>query len=270
MPALIDFNAANSRLCFAPSVPGKSLELSDSCFADRLDRFVELTPTERAAITRLEERPRLLRRGAVLLRANDRGSELFVLRRGMLMSFVLLDNGSRQILRFHFPGDMLGWTALVYRHSPETLAALTDAEVCPFDRSALSTLAVDHPRLFAATMAVNQMERQVMTDRLAAMGRTSARGRVAALLIEIRDRLRQANPAITNSFMLGLTQEEIGDATGLTSVHVNRMLRQLEEEQFIAREGGRVTLLNEAVLAHLANYVDRSPTIDLNWLPASR
>jgi CRP/FNR family transcriptional regulator, anaerobic regulatory protein len=258
-------------LSFALRRPvGKFADPSDSCFADRLGRFVDLTTAECEALARLEERPRQLRRGAVLLRANDKGTELFVLRRGVLMSFVLLDYGSRQILRFHFPGDMLGWTALAYRTSPETLVALTEAEVCPFDRSALSTLAVEHPRLFAATLALNQMERQALTDRLAGLGRTSARGRVAALLIEIRDRLRQANSAITDTFPLGLTQEEIGDATGLTSVHVNRMLRQLEDEMLIARENGRVTLVDETALAHVANYIDRSHTIDLNWLPPSR
>ena len=48
--------------------------------------------------------------------------------------------------------------------------------------------------------------------------------------------------AIGSEFVLGLTQEEIGDATGLTAVHVNRMLRQLEDDRLIAREGGRVTV----------------------------
>ncbi len=71
-------------------------------------------------------------------------------------------------------------------------------------------------------------------------------------------------------FALGLTQEEIGDATGLTSVHVNRMLRQLEEEGMIARGSGRVTLTDERALARAANYVDRYEGLDLSWLPAPR
>jgi CRP-like cAMP-binding protein len=109
-----------------------------------------------------------------------------------------------------------------------------------------------------------------MTDRLAAIGRTAAKARVAALLLEIRDRLRIADPHIGDSFSPGITQEEIGDATGLTAVHVNRMLRQLEEEGMIAREGGRVSFRNEARLIRAANYVNRYAALDLSWLPAPR
>ncbi|WP_342027848.1 Crp/Fnr family transcriptional regulator [Sphingomonas gellani] len=231
---------------------------------------MDLTQPERVALAALEDRPRTVRRGTPLVRANDRGTELFMLRRGMLMNFVLLDDGSRQILGFHFPGDMLGWPTLAFRSAPEALVAVTEAEVCSFDRAALIELASERPRLFAAITAFNQMERQALVDRLAGMGRTSARGRVAALLIEIRNRMRRVDATITNRFILGLTQEEIGDATGLTAVHVNRMLRQLEEDGLIAREGGRVTLIDEDRLAHVANYIDRNDAVDLTWLARLR
>ena len=82
--------------------------------------------------------------------------------------------------------------------------------------------------------------------------------------------MRITDKSIGASFVLGLTQEEIGDATGLTAVHVNRMLRQLEEDGMIARDSGRLTLVNEPALAREANYVDRFDGLDLSWLPASR
>ena len=227
-----------------------------------------LTPSEHAALDRLEDRERSLRRGGTLVRENDRSGELFILRKGLMMTSVLLDDGSRQILRFLFPGDMLGVSNLVYREAPETITALTDCTVCPFERSALSRMLVEHPRLAALVMVYNQIERAALTDRLAALGRTSAKARVAAVLLEMRNRLRMMNPAIGDSFVLGLTQEEIGDATGLTAVHVNRMLRQLEEERLIAREGGRLSFTDERALSRAANYVDRYAGLDLGWLPA--
>ena len=57
-------------------------------------------------------------------RENDRVGELFILRKGVMMSSMLLDDGSRQILRFLFPGDMMGLSSLVYREAPETITAL--------------------------------------------------------------------------------------------------------------------------------------------------
>lgn len=240
-----------------------------SCFADVLSEHIDLTDGERATLERLEERSRTIKRGGVLRRSNDQTGELYMLRKGLMMTYVLLDDGSRQILRFHFPGDMLGLSALVYNEAPETICAVTESTVCPFERSALGELVVEHPRLASMILAYGQVERVALTDRLAALGRTSAKARVGALLLEWRNRLRATDKSI-DSFMLTLTQEEVGDATGLTAVHVNRMLRQLEEEGMIAREGQRVTIRDERALMGVTNYVDRYRNLDLGWLPQGR
>ncbi|KQU47461.1 transcriptional regulator [Sphingomonas sp. Leaf339] len=249
--------------------------MPDSCFADRIGDLIALTPGEKAALAELGERERRLRRNAVLLSENDRLTELFVLKQGMMMSYVLLDDGRRQILRFLFPGDFLATAALAYGTSPETLMALTDTVVSPFDRSAMAGLFERHPRLAAAITALEQIERVAMTDRLAAIGRTSAKARVAGLLLELRHRLRAAGDSLAKddapiSFFPGITQEEIGDATGLTAVHVNRMLRQLEDDGLLARDGGRFTVLDSTRLAQTANYVDRYAGLDFGWLPHPR
>lgn len=249
-----------------------------SCFAEVLSARVALTANEQAALARLEERSREVRRAAVLLREHEPGSELFIVRRGLMMSYVLLDDGSRQILRFHFPGDLIGIPGMIYADSPETIAALTDAEVCPFDRSSLSRMFVDHPRIAALILALSQIERASLTDRLAALGRTSAKTRVAALIMDMRTRSRGHGGRTAggraagggDGFTLGLTQEEIGDATGLTAVHVNRMLRQLEEDGLIRRQSGRMIVPDDNALAKAANYVDRYVRLDLGWLPEAR
>ncbi len=248
---------------------GKFADVPDSCFADRFGGLISLTPDEHAALARLEERERRVRRNGVLLTENDRLTELFVLKHGMMMSYVLLDDGSRQILRFLFPGDLLATAALAYGTSPETIMALNDCVVCPFDRQVMADMVFSTPRLAMAILALEQMERVAMTDRLAAIGRTSAKARVSALLLELRNRLRATDPTVKDSFSPGITQEEMGDATGLTAVHVNRMLRQLEEEGMITRDAGRFTLLNDTQLARSANYIDRYSRLELGWLPSA-
>lgn len=244
--------------------------MSGKCFAERLNDFVPLTDRERESLIRLQDRERSLKRGTIIFRENDSNCELLVVEKGILMSYVVLDDGSRQILRFLFPGDLAGVSTLIYKACPETVEAVTDAAICTLERGALTKLFDEAPRLAALILAVNQIERVALTDRLAGLGRTSAKARVAAILIEMRNRFRRMDKTIGNSFALGLTQEEIGDATGLTAVHVNRMLRQLEDDRLIAREGGRVTINDEAALVRAANYVDRYADLDLSWLPESR
>lgn len=255
---------------YSPSTSFGECDRVASYLAERLGELIDLSANEQAALEGLEQRERTLRRGAILLRENDKLTELFVLKRGTMMSYVILPDGSRQILRFLFRGDLIAMAGLVYRSSPETVIALTECAVALVDRSAVAELAVGHPRLSALLVAAGQIERVALTDRLAGLGRTSAKARVAALLIEIRNRLRVLDPTIGAAFTLGLTQEEIGDATGLTAVHVNRMLRQLEQDGLIARHGGRFTMLDEAGLARTAHHVDRRAGLDLGWLPDPR
>ncbi len=244
--------------------------MSNCGLADRLNRWVALTPAERDALARLEERPRAIRRGAVLMEEQARSDELFVVQQGMLMCYILLDDGSRQVVRFLFPGDLFALSALVYGRSPDTVVAVSNAVVCSFDRSHFAGLATEHPRLSSLVLVLNQIERVITTDRLAGLGRTSARVRVATLLLSLRGQMRHAGLAVDTSFALGLTQEEMGDAIGLTAVHVNRMLRQLEDDALIKREGGRVYLLDEARLVREAGYIDRFEGLDLSWLPPGR
>jgi len=162
----------------------------------------------------------------------------------------------------------------VFRNSPETVIALTECAVAPVERAAVGALTAGHPRLAALLIAVDQIERVALTDRLAGLGRTSAKARVAALLIDIRNRLRVVDGTAGDTFQLGLTQEEIGDATGLTAVHVNRMLRQLQDEGLISRDGGRMTFVNEAGLVrtayHTARDTARAAGLDFSWLPPAR
>lgn len=244
--------------------------MAGGCFAERLNDFVALTDRERDALARLQERERTFRRGATVFRENDRNCDLFVVEKGILMSYVVLDDGSRQILRFMFPGDVGGVSTIIYQSCPESVEALTDATICPLERSGLATLFIDHPRIAALILALNQIERVALTDRLAGLGRTSAKARVAALLLEMRNHYRRGDKTLSDTFVLGLTQEEVGDATGLTAVHVNRMLRQLEDDGLIRREGGRVQVLEEERLAKAAGFVDRYDRLDLSWLPPAR
>ncbi|MET0372444.1 MAG: Crp/Fnr family transcriptional regulator [Sphingobium sp.] len=242
--------------------------MATSCFSDRLQKHVSLSEAEMKALARLEENPRKVKRGAIIQRVNDTVTELFVLREGRVMSFVILPDGSRQILRVYFPGDFIGSASTIYSKAPESLVALSDTIICPFDKQALRRLLEEYPRVAALLFLLSNTERVALTDRLASLGRTSAKSRVAAFLLDIFDRLRVTDDNVTDTFDLKLTQEEIGDAIGLTSVHVNRMIRQMEQDGLISRSQGKITLIDLAQLEEIGHYTNRHKHLDLDWLPA--
>ncbi|HWH22326.1 MAG TPA: Crp/Fnr family transcriptional regulator [Allosphingosinicella sp.] len=241
-----------------------------SCLAERLAHFVPLTAREEEALEALEEQARTYRRGSLIRRENDGARELFVVQKGWLHSSALLGSGNRQIMRLHFPGDIIGLSSLAFSRSHDSIAAVTDVTVCPFDRDNMAALFERHPRLAALIFALSVAERASLADRLASIGRTSARSRVASLLCELVARLRISGGPGLKEFHVPLTQEEIGDATGLTAVHVNRMMRGLVDDRLIARQGNVITLLDEQRLVREVNFVDRYAEVDTSWLPAAR
>jgi CRP/FNR family transcriptional regulator, anaerobic regulatory protein len=244
-------------------------DLGGSCLAERLSHYVRLSDAERQSLDGLEEQDRHCRRGAVIIRENERTRELYIVRSGWLHSSVVLDNGSRQIMRFHFQGEILGLPLLAFADSPETVTAVTDAVLCPFSREKLAALIGEHPRIAALLLGLSVADRVSLADRLASIGRTSARARVGSLICELFARMRRIGAVEDGSIQLPLTQEEIGDATGLTAVHVNRMMRGLVEDGTIERNGGQIRLLNESRLASEANFIDRTG-METGWLPAPR
>lgn len=243
--------------------------MGESCLAARFSRHIRLSAEEEQALARFEDEDRVYRRGSTVIREHDSPRELFVVRSGWLHTSTLLGNGSRQIMRFHFAGDIIGLPMLVLPDSPETVTAVTEVVLRPFTRERLAGLIADHPRLGALLLALIVAGHVALADRLASIGRTPARARVASLLCEIYTRLRALGAPPGGPIALPLTQEEIGDATGLTSVHVNRMMRALAEDGIIARNGGgRLAILDEARLRAEANFPDRA-RIETGWLAAT-
>lgn len=244
--------------------------MGGSCLAERLAHYVTLTAREETALASLEEQERSFKRGSTIRREHDAARELFIVQKGWLHSCVLLGNGSRQIMRLHFPGDIVGLSSLAFGRSSDSITAVTDVTLCPFDKDKLAVLFEEHPRLAALIFTLSVAERVSLADRLASIGRTSARARVASLLCEMVARLRIMEGGRISEFQVPLTQEEIGDATGLTAVHVNRMMRGLVDDGLIGRSGSTIILANERRLAEEANFVDRFAQIDTSWLPQSR
>ncbi len=97
-------------------------------------------------------------------------------------------------------------------------------------------------------------EGSIFREWIANIGRRDARSRVAHLLCEIAVRLHSAGLITGNRYELPMTQEQIGDATGLTPVHVNRTLQKLCSERLITRDKRAITIENWKALSVVADF----------------
>ncbi|USI74846.1 Crp/Fnr family transcriptional regulator [Sphingomonas morindae] len=230
--------------------------------------FLDLSPSERATLDAMAGPPTPLPKRAVIRAEGDAVDTIFFLLEGWVTSSLSLPNGDRQIVKLHLPGDMLGTPSMVLAQAAETLTAITPVRLCRMSLSDYGQLFVRAPRLAAVLFLCAQQERITLMDRITSLSRTSAAQRLAALLLHIDERLRLGEPGRAPMLDLPLTQEQIGDMTGLTAVHVNRTFRELELMGLITRRGRQVGLADLERLRQFAALPPRVWVRDPSWLPA--
>ncbi|HEX8388063.1 MAG TPA: Crp/Fnr family transcriptional regulator [Sphingomonas sp.] len=238
-----------------------------SALTARLERYLQLNEDERDALDWAERRELRVPAGSVVMEEGGAVDSLFVVQQGWLHSSLNLKSGGRQILRFHYPGDLIGTSSIAWNQAANTITAVSDCIVSELAKVNLGRIFRAQPRLAALLYAMAAAENVAMSDRLASIGRTDAIERLATLLLDILARLRVTAGGVIESFDLPLTQKDIGDAVGLTKVHVNRTLGEMERRGMIERNGRRVRIVDEAELVAFTGFVDRYATVQTDWLP---
>lgn len=156
----------------------------------------------------------------------------------------------RQILTFLVPGDVFDQDAIILAHSPSLFAysTLTDSTVCFFDMEQYRTLLSADVR--SKRFAKRQIRRhqELMAKHMISIGRRRALGRVAGLLLELRQRLSEQDLVADDVMPFPLRQEDIADALGLTHAHVNRTLKSLRDAGIITYDQGTLRILDVPTL----------------------
>ena len=237
-----------------------------SSMAARLSRRIQLTHEESWFMESITAQSVEVARGCLIQRAGQPVTHAFALLTGWAMTYSDFADGTRQIRRLHFPGDLLAMPSMAMRHHVENVEALTDVVFARFERDRLAELFLDYPRLAAIMFIFAQEERITYGDRLCSLVRSSCKARIAFLLLDILARLRAVDPSITNSFELHLTRAQMGEVTGMTPVHASRMWNELIGQGLVSFDNGFVTIEEESRLVELSGFSSRSPGLDFSWI----
>ena len=233
----------------------------------RLEQHLALTASERNALEAMNRRELKLRPGDTLMVQDEPNEQLYVIQQGWTHSSRHLVNGARQIVAFHYAGDLVGTSSIAWSVATNSVRAISDCIVSELTKADLGKLFAGEPRLAAALYAIAAAEFVAMGDRLTSIGRMGAIERLAVLLLDMLGRLRVTAGGVVDSFDLPLTQQDIGDAVGLTKVHVSRTLGEMERRGLIARNGRRVKVLQEREMVAMTGFVDRHGVIETDWIP---
>lgn len=236
---------------------------ADNCqVVTNFRKLVELTPHEREVVATLAEQPMAVKADEFIRSAHHSSENLYLLNAGWACCSRDLADGSRQILDVYLPGQILGLRELGFKRSQSNILALTDVEVCPFPKKRIFELIEEEKRLADIFLLLMAREEAILIERIINIGRRSAEERLANFIIELQQRV---NPD-SQSFELPMTQEQIGDALGMTSVHVCRMFSKLEKKGLIKREGYAMTILLQDDLWDLARFNPDYLSPDLDWI----
>ncbi len=244
--------------------------MSDSCFVTKFSHFLDLTEGEKTALAVFEEDSKHYRAGQVVTEEGDGADRLYTVKSGWLHASNALANGTRQILQIYYPGDVAGMPSIAFANASATIVCGTDSELCRLPKKALGKIFEEHPRLSALFYSLGMLENVTLSDRLKCLGRCTGEGKLAGLILEIYFRLRVTNSDIDRSFEMKLTQTDIGDAIGVTNVHVSRLFGKMESRNLIRREGRTLHILELETLVDEAFFTDRFTGLDTSWYPDPR
>jgi CRP/FNR family transcriptional regulator len=200
-------------------------------------------------VSGMSPNPQLLQRGEVLVQMAEEHEFVYVVDSGWLCRSRTIADGRRQIIVIFLPGEICGIKTIFMTHQPDAIEALTPASVRRIHyKEACALAAKDFAVAIHLAWQLAQDERH-LHDWNVRLGRANAEERLAALLLELRNRLRALGvSSATGRYGFPLTQQQIADHVGLTAVHVGRTLRRLRQLEMVVIQNNEVIFLKNASL----------------------
>lgn len=189
------------------------------------DQYVEQAQTNRKSQFKISSRSDIYVEGEECLHA-------YTVFEGWVLLYRAHSNGTLQGLRIALPGDFIGFMPASETHYHHSALAITDSVLCCFSQPGLHTMIHDNPGLAAKIHAMQSEYMANCQSTLLGIGRKTAEQRIAHLIADLYHRLdiRHMLDKASGDMPFPMTQEMLGDMTGLTPVHVNRVMRKLRED----------------------------------------
>lgn len=211
---------------------------------------------DRQALLNLPHRLQTLEPSAYIVREGQHPSQSCVIVSGFACRHKLTADGARQIVSVHIPGDFVDLEGALLNVADHNVQALTRCDVAFIRREAVRDLILAHPRVGMAMWVDTLIDGAVFREWVVNVGRRNARSRISHLLCEFARRLEVAGLAEEYRYELPMTQEQLADATGLTPVHVNRILQQLTREGLIERQKRFIAIPDWEKLRSVAGFTE--------------
>ena len=226
--------------------------MATSAFITRLRSLAPLSEADVYAVERVEMKRFSFQRRQDVLSKGMKPTFVYILLSGWAARYEVRRNGGRRITGFLLPGDFCGIHAVCEASMDHSIIALTHCIIGTIQREAMEAIAKASQPIFDAVWRAKLVEEAILRKWL--VYAADAHQSVGRLLCELYARVDAVGLTSNGSCEVPLTQEMIGDALGLTPVHVNRMLQKLRAERLIELHDHELKILDAANLEMVAEF----------------
>jgi|UniRef100_UPI0035C9757C CRP-like cAMP-binding protein len=220
----------------------------------KLDTLAKMDEADRSAIKALPFTVLSAEAGEYLVRERQYETSCCILLSGYACRHKATVRGDRQIVSFHIPGDVLDVWTLLYAVADHNIQTITAARYLVVPSQDLKRVAEARRNVADALWRDSLIDASVFRQWVLNVGRRDAKSRIAHMLCEFATRCALADSGRTDRFEFPLTQADIGDATGLSAVHVSRTLAGMVAERLITCERGMVRVADWGALCGAAAF----------------
>ncbi|HYD14151.1 MAG TPA: Crp/Fnr family transcriptional regulator [Allosphingosinicella sp.] len=220
----------------------------------KLEYGAFLNGEDRDALLSLPHMNKTVEAHTYILREGDKPTHACLMLSGLTYRHKIVANGARQIVSLHMAGDLVDLQNALLGTADHHVQALTRSDVAFIPLEAIKNIAFDRPAIGQAMWYDTLVDGSIFREWIANVGRRDARTRLAHLFCEYALRMEAAGLGDHNEWELPMTQEVLADCTGLTPVHVNRMLKSLEQDGLISRTRRSVTVRDWKALAAAGDF----------------
>lgn len=208
----------------------------------KLGSISTLSSEEVEAIERLPATVKVLPARQDIVREGDHPTQCCLLLDGWGCRYRLLNEGKRQILSLHIPGDVPDLMSLHLGIMDHSLSTLGKATVAFIPHQSVHELVASFPAVASVLWRETLVDAATFREWMVGMGRRSAQGRVGHLFCELYLKQRAVGLAEDLRCRMAVTQSDLADALGLTNVHVNRVVQELRAKGLITLRGGELII----------------------------
>ena len=231
---------------------GTSLEPSP--LVSKLEGVADLSAEEKQALLRVPMTIKAVDADHDIVRIGDRPTHCCLILEGWACRYKTLPGGDRQIMSFHIAGDIPDLQSLYLKRMDHSLATITPSKIALIRHRDIHDLARQFEGISTAFWRDSLIDAAIFREWMVGIGRRSAHQRIAHLLCEMATKMRVVGLNQGNSYPWPVTQQEVADALGLSNVHVNRVLADIQRDGLLSMTRGYCTIEDWDGLVRLGEF----------------